>query len=223
MQQQNKTYGFVIAIKELVETVPNLFRYASSYKRKSNIESKGLWEMFLKDKPAAEPPTPTESPPIQRDEPEPEPFSEELPEIDPESMEGENYNMCHFWSNFEIARLDFFRSREYEDFFHLMDRSGGFWAERVPPAPYRTNPSGAMHRYILSGQEYYSHLVKCTIFVTLATNTPTSNTVPPTPPRNNSPAPPTKTKNMIKRRETGTVHVKVASAVAANVPPTYLK
>ena len=54
-----------------------------------------------------------------------------LPDIDPEAMEGEVYNMCHFWSNFEIARLDFFRSREYEEFFEMMDRSGGFWMERV--------------------------------------------------------------------------------------------
>jgi mannosyltransferase len=57
-------------------------------------------------------------------------------EIDPETMEGESYNMCHFWSNFEIARLDFFRSKEYEDFFEMMDRSGGFWMERVSALPY---------------------------------------------------------------------------------------
>jgi hypothetical protein len=46
-------------------------------------------------------------------------------------MEDEKYNMCHFWSNFEIARLDFFRSKPYEDFFRMMDKSGGFWTERV--------------------------------------------------------------------------------------------
>ena len=34
-----------------------------------------------------------------------------------EAMNGEVYNMCHFWSNFEIARLDFFRSKEYNDYF----------------------------------------------------------------------------------------------------------
>jgi Glycolipid 2-alpha-mannosyltransferase len=54
-----------------------------------------------------------------------------IEDIDPESMEGEKYNMCHFWSNFEIARLDWFRSKEYNDFFDMMDRSGGFWVERV--------------------------------------------------------------------------------------------
>ena len=52
-------------------------------------------------------------------------------DIDEESMEGEKYNMCHFWSNFEIARLDWFRSKEYNEFFDMMDRSGGFWMERV--------------------------------------------------------------------------------------------
>jgi mannosyltransferase len=54
-----------------------------------------------------------------------------IPDVDPEAMEGEKYNMCHFWSNFEIARLDWFRSKEYNDFFEMMDRSGGFWMERV--------------------------------------------------------------------------------------------
>ena len=34
MIEQNKTYGFTIAVKELRETVPNLFRYASAFKRK---------------------------------------------------------------------------------------------------------------------------------------------------------------------------------------------
>jgi hypothetical protein len=67
-----------------------------------------------------------------------EPGKGTLPEIDPEAMEGEVYNMCHFWSNFEIARLDFFRSQEYEDFFNMMDRSGGFWMERVSLTTHAT-------------------------------------------------------------------------------------
>ena len=48
-----------------------------------------------------------------------------------EAMEGESYNMCHFWSNFERARLDWFRSKPYDDFFNMMDRSGVLWIERV--------------------------------------------------------------------------------------------
>ncbi|CEL03291.1 Putative Mannosyltransferase [Aspergillus calidoustus] len=139
MAEANKTYGFTIAVKELRETVPNIFRYASAYKRKKNIKSQGLWEMFLE--------------PIEE---KPEEPSDNLPEeilitepgekneIDPETMEGESYNMCHFWSNFEIARLDFFRSKEYEDFFEMMDRSGGFWMERWGDAPIHSLAAGIL-------------------------------------------------------------------------------
>ncbi len=131
MIENNKTYGFTIAVKELRETVPNIFRYASAYKRLNNITSQGLWEMFVepqdpKKEENKDPNLPEEV--LQND-----PNRHAAPPIDPEAMEGEKYNMCHFWSNFEIARLDWFRSKEYNDFFEMMDRSGGFWMERVSP------------------------------------------------------------------------------------------
>lgn len=134
MERANKTYGFTIAVKELKETVPNIFRYASAYKRKNNLTSKGLWEMFVE--PPEEPkPLPEDGRKYQTPLPEEirstEPGQGALPDVDPEAMDSEKYNMCHFWSNFEIARLDWFRSREYEEFFEMMDRSGGFWMERV--------------------------------------------------------------------------------------------
>ncbi len=135
MERANKTYGFTIAVKELKETVPNIFRYASAYKRKNNLTSKGLWEMFVEPPLESQRSLPEDDPRYQRPLPEEirstEPGRGALPEVDPEAMEGEKYNMCHFWSNFEIARLDWFRSKEYEDFFEMMDRSGGFWMERV--------------------------------------------------------------------------------------------
>lgn len=134
MERAKKTYGFTIAVKELKETVPNIFRYASAYKRMNNLTSKGLWEMFA---------DPAEAPVnLETDDGKFKPSLPEeiltteagqggLPDVDPDAMEGEIYNMCHFWSNFEIARLDWFRSPEYNDFFNMMDRSGGFWMERV--------------------------------------------------------------------------------------------
>ena len=132
MAKANKTYGFTIAVKELKETVPNIFRYASAYKRMNNLTSKGLWEMFV-DRPEDDEDFMPDKDPRKKKPlpPDVELDPGQLPEIDPESMEGEVYNMCHFWSNFEIARLDWFRSREYEEFFQIMDRSGGFWMERV--------------------------------------------------------------------------------------------
>jgi mannosyltransferase len=135
MIETNKTYGFTIAVKELKETVPNIFRYASAYKRVNNLTSKGLWEMFIEPQPDAPVSLPEDDPNYKHPLPEEilrgDPSHASIPEIDPEAMEGEKYNMCHFWSNFEIARLGFFRSKEYEDFFQMMDRSGGFWMERV--------------------------------------------------------------------------------------------
>jgi mannosyltransferase len=143
MERANKTYGFTIAVKELRETVPNIFRYASAYKRMNNLTSQGLWEMFIeKEKEEDKKGLPKDDPKHKKQLPEEilntEPGTGSLPDIDPESMEGESYNMCHFWSNFEIARLDWFRSKEYNDFFNVMDRSGGFWMERVRIPYYRT-------------------------------------------------------------------------------------
>lgn len=136
MIDHNKTYGFTIAVKELKETVPNIFRYASAYKRINNLTSKGLWEMFVEPEPEDKV-DPEDDPNYKA--PIPGNILEDggnLPDIDGEAMEGEKYNMCHFWSNFEIARLDWFRSKEYEDFFQMMDRSGGFWMERVSLFPF---------------------------------------------------------------------------------------
>nr|POF18623.1 o-glycoside alpha-1,2-mannosyltransferase like 4 [Quercus suber] len=164
MERANKTYGFTIAVKELKETVPNIFRYASAYKRKNNLTSQGLWELFVEPKegfnqdgtpkaghtPAED--LPADDPkhgdgkhkPLPEDILRGEPGQGTIPEIDPDAMDGETYNMCHFWSNFEIARLDWFRSKEYEEFFQMMDRSGGFWMERWGDAPIHSLAAGAL-------------------------------------------------------------------------------
>lgn len=178
MAEANKTYGFTIAVKELRETVPNIFRYASAYKRNKGLESKGLWEMFVEKPPQEE-----EKADSSKKEAIPEDLADiKPPEIDREAMEGEKYNMCHFWSNFEIARLDFFRSKEYEEFFEMMDRSGGFWMERVGSSNLSClwqiliDCSGVMHRFILWLLVRYLHLVISTISETLAIVIRRSNT-----------------------------------------------
>ncbi|KAF9509739.1 glycosyltransferase family 15 protein [Hydnum rufescens UP504] len=48
---------------------------------------------------------------------------------------GETYNHCHFWSNFEIADLNFWRGEAYMKFFDFLDRKGGFYYERWGDAP----------------------------------------------------------------------------------------
>lgn len=138
MAKANKTYGFTIAVQELKETVPNIFRYASAYKRNNNLTSQGLWEMFVEggtDNLDVDREPEEEKPPVTESDFLPDEVLQSdvgtAKDVDPEAMEGEKYNMCHFWSNFEIARLDFFRGKPYQDFFKMMDKSGGFWMERV--------------------------------------------------------------------------------------------
>ncbi|KAH9386942.1 alpha 1,2-mannosyltransferase [Nematocida major] len=45
------------------------------------------------------------------------------------------YNMCHFWSNFEVGDFSFFRGKKYRMLFEYLDKSGGFFYERWGDAP----------------------------------------------------------------------------------------
>ena len=200
MIENNKTYGFTIAVKELKETVPNIFRYASAYKRMNNLTSKGLWEMFvdpLEKEPEKAKEDTNKAPPLPEEILRSDPNRNSLPEIDLEAMEGEKYNMCHFWSNFEIASLEFFRSKEYEDFFQMMDRSGGFWMERVSGILlcFALGPCFSLLTICYSGVMLLftrSRLAPClppeisTTSVILATDTPPFNIAQPMPQQGSS-------------------------------------
>ncbi|KAJ1727751.1 hypothetical protein LPJ61_004414 [Coemansia biformis] len=48
---------------------------------------------------------------------------------------GTTYNGCHFWSNFEIVDLSFYRSEQYQKFFDFLDHEGGYFYERWGDAP----------------------------------------------------------------------------------------
>ena len=48
---------------------------------------------------------------------------------------GETYNLCHFWSNFEIVDLSLWRSDAYRKYFDWLDKAGGFFYERWGDAP----------------------------------------------------------------------------------------
>ncbi|KAK6205046.1 mannosyltransferase [Scheffersomyces amazonensis] len=45
------------------------------------------------------------------------------------------YNLCHFWTNFEIAKLSIYQNSEYENYFKFLDSKGGFFYERWGDAP----------------------------------------------------------------------------------------
>lgn len=59
-------------------------------------------------------------------------------------MKANGYSTCHFWSNFEIADMSFWRSQAYEDYFNHLDRAGGFFYERWGDAPVHSIALGLM-------------------------------------------------------------------------------
>ncbi|KAI0690378.1 glycosyltransferase family 15 protein [Cytidiella melzeri] len=56
------------------------------------------------------------------------------------------YNGCHFWSNFEIASLDFWRGEAYSKYFDYIDATGGFYYERWGDAPVHSIGAGLFLR-----------------------------------------------------------------------------
>ncbi|EEB05997.1 alpha-1,2-mannosyltransferase [Schizosaccharomyces japonicus yFS275] len=54
------------------------------------------------------------------------------------------YNLCHFWSNFEIANLNFFRSDAYMKYFNYLDSQKGFFYERWGDAPVHSLAAALM-------------------------------------------------------------------------------
>ncbi|KAJ2854637.1 hypothetical protein J3B02_002580 [Coemansia erecta] len=63
-----------------------------------------------------------------------------------------SYTKCHFWSNFEIVDLSFYRSPQYEAYFRHLDRAGGFFYERWGDAPVH---SLAVSMFLKKSQVHY--------------------------------------------------------------------
>jgi alpha 1,2-mannosyltransferase len=99
MKDNNKQYGFIISVKEYMETIPSLWKTTLEFleKKRNILTNNEILSFILDDKKI--------------------------------------YNGCHFWSNFEIGNLNFFRSNIYEEYFKYLDQQGGFYYERWGDAP----------------------------------------------------------------------------------------
>ncbi|KAI0776053.1 glycosyltransferase family 15 protein [Trametes elegans] len=62
------------------------------------------------------------------------------------SDSGATYNMCHFWSNFEIASMELWRGEAYSKFFEHLESKGGFYYERWGDAPVHSIGAGLFAR-----------------------------------------------------------------------------
>lgn len=117
MAKHKKRYGYTIALWERGKTVPSLFRKLSEYKASLQTHTTSLWRAMM-------------APSYM-----PWPFRGVMSWLRNRDENGDLWNMCHFWSNFEIADMDFFRAKEYRALFDFLDKDGGFYYERWGDAP----------------------------------------------------------------------------------------
>jgi mannosyltransferase len=115
MARHNKAYGFTTALWELGTTCPSLFRAVDDFRSENKLPRTSMWNALFD--PAWEPW------PIR--------WMMGLLRVDHRDSRGYKWNLCHYWSNFEIADLDFFRGNMYQKLFKHLDHQGGFYDERV--------------------------------------------------------------------------------------------
>ncbi|KAI3406071.2 KTR5 [Candida oxycetoniae] len=70
--------------------------------------------------------------------------SKSLPKLHEDRFDKEDYTLCHFWSNFEIARVDIFASEQYQKLFEYLETTGGFYKERWGDAPIHSLAMGML-------------------------------------------------------------------------------
>jgi len=111
MRENNKVYGWVISMYEFESTIPTLWKHTKAFIKKfpSFLAQDNSLDWLVDGANVTK-------------------------ALDKGEIEG-NYNMCHFWSNFEIANLDFFRGPAYQSYFDYLDSQGGFFYERWGDAP----------------------------------------------------------------------------------------
>lgn len=162
MAKNDKKYGFTVVLPELYWTVPNLFRYTRSFIRRNKISVGSLWNLFTEDYRVIDTDDDMLASRINFDA-DVEPVLSEKVAIDhmfetgnpddemglrylvgrsrakppllEDKFDDQEYNLCHFWSNFEIARLDVFDNEQYDSYFKYLEAQGGFWRERWGDAP----------------------------------------------------------------------------------------
>ncbi|ODA78392.1 hypothetical protein RJ55_05773 [Drechmeria coniospora] len=109
MHDNNKTYGFTVNLYDDPKTLPTLWPETVK---------------FLADNPHHEVHKNSALKWLTDDKRRPA-----------HNMNAQGYSTCHFWSNFEVADLNFWRSPVYEEYFNHLDRAGGFFYERWGDAP----------------------------------------------------------------------------------------
>lgn len=138
MQDNNKTYGFTINLYDAPKSIPTLWPETVDFLAEHpEYLAKNNAMDWLTD-------------------------SSRRPE---HNRLANGYSTCHFWSNFEVADMNFWRSKAYEDYFTHLDRAGGFFYERWGDAPVHSIAIGLfedkskVHWYVLTQETFRSSLL----------------------------------------------------------------
>jgi len=115
MANAGKKYGHAMALWEIGNTSASLFDHVSEYRKSKQLPSTQLWNSVIDASWM------------------PWPFRLFLGGLASRNADGDAWNLCHYWSNFEIADMGMFRTKAYRDFFASLDKAGGFYYERVSP------------------------------------------------------------------------------------------
>ncbi len=110
MAATKKKYGFTINLYDIHQTVaslwPETLKWLNTGDNYRHVNPNGAFQWLL--------------------------YPEQHPE---KARYTGGYLTCHFWSNFEIADMDFFRLEAYQSWFNHLDRTGNFYYERWGDAP----------------------------------------------------------------------------------------
>ncbi|KAJ5831838.1 hypothetical protein N7474_000149 [Penicillium riverlandense] len=116
MEDNNKTYGFTINLYDAPESIPTLWPETKRFlaAHPDYLVENNMWSWLT-------------------DETRPD-----------HNKKAQGYSTCHFWSNFEIGDMNFFRGEKYEAYFDHLDRAGGFFYERWGDAPVHSIALGLL-------------------------------------------------------------------------------
>ncbi|KAF9429691.1 alpha 1,2-mannosyltransferase 2.4.1 [Podila epigama] len=105
LRETGSVYGWVISVPEYQQSIPTLFRTVQEFM---------ATHLHLIH---------------------PNSVLKKFMQTDEQGVPIQGFNGCHFWSNFEVGSLNFWRSEAYTTFFEYLDTTGGFFYERWGDAP----------------------------------------------------------------------------------------
>lgn len=110
LQGTDKIYGFTTSLYDIEQTIetlwPETLQFLELNDNYKHINQNGSFQWLLDD--------------LQKPK---------------KAQVAGGYSTCHFWSNFEIADMDFWRSDAYDNWFEYLDSTGKFYYERWGDAP----------------------------------------------------------------------------------------